>query len=287
MEFAIVGAGKVGVALAQLLSRAGYPFLGAASRTLASAERACRLTGAGRAALDAAEICRDAELILITTPDGAISSVCADLAQAGGISHGAIVAHTSGVHAGAILAPARACGAAVGSMHPLQSFATTEQAVRLLPGCFCCIEGDPDAVQALRSVAEAIGARPMTIPAEGKALYHAAAVTASNYLVALQDVALALAQAAGLERQEALAALLPLIGGTVDNIGRVGIPGSLTGPIARGDTETLRIHLDAIAAHAPDALAVYKTLGLQTIRLAVGGGTLSEAQGKELRRLLT
>ena len=187
MRFCIVGAGKVGSALARLLSQAGWEFLGAASRSLESAERACRFAGCGRPSTDAAKLTRAADLIFITVPDDAISSVCRELAEAGGISSGAVVAHCSGAHSSSVLEDARGCGGAVGSMHPLQSFATAEQAVRLLPGAYCCIEGDPSAVEVLREAAGAMGAKVLAIPAEGKALYHAAAVMACNYLVALES----------------------------------------------------------------------------------------------------
>jgi predicted short-subunit dehydrogenase-like oxidoreductase (DUF2520 family) len=171
-------------------------------------------------------------------------------------------------------------------MHPLQSFATAEQAVRLLPGSFCCIEGDPRAVNVLWEAAGALGARVLAIPIEGKALYHAAAVVACNYLVALESAALKLAEAAGLDRGEALEALLPLIRGTVDNIETVGVPACLTGPIARGDVETVRTHLEAIAANAPDVLPLYKLLGLDTVQVAFAKGTLTPDCADELRAML-
>ncbi len=286
MRFCIVGAGTVGSALARLLSQAGWEFLGAASRSVESARDACRFAGCGRASTDAAELTRAADLIFITTPDDAISSVCRELAEAGGISSGAVVAHCSGACSSSVLEDARGRGAAVGSIHPLQSFATAEQAVRLLPGSFCCIEGDPRAVAALREAAGTLGARVLAIPTEGKALYHAAAVVACNYLVALESAALKLAEAAGLDRGEALEALLPLIRGTVDNIENVGIPACLTGPIARGDVETVRTHLEAIAANAPDVLPLYKLLGLETVELALAKGTLTPDRANELRAVL-
>ena len=286
MRVAVVGAGRVGCALARLLSAAGHEFLGAASRSLASAREACRLAGSGRAGTDPAAPCRGADLVLITTPDDAVASVCRAIAAAGGFRKGAVVAHTSGVHSSAILAPARECGAFTAGMHPLQSFAGVEQATRLLPGSWFCIEGEPEAVRVLGEVAGALGGRVLAIPTAGKALYHAAAVVASNYLVALEDAALALAQEAGLDRESALRALLSLVRGTVDNIENVGIPECLTGPIARGDCETVRLHLEAIAARAPGVLPLYCALGLRAVEVAVARG-LARERAEELRRLLS
>jgi len=284
--FAIVGPGKVGSALARALSLAGYTFLGAAGRSIESARRACEFAGGGWATTDAPELTRRARLVFITTPDDAIERACGELVARGAFARGAVVAHCSGALPSSVLAPARECGAHVGSMHPLQSFATAAQAVELLPGSFCCIEGDPEAVEVLRAAAEALGARVMQIPTEAKALYHAAAVVACNFLVALENAALKLDEAAGIERREALLSLLPLIKGTVSNMERVGIPDCLTGPIARGDVETVRRHLEAVERQLPDLLPLYKALGREAVEVASAKGTLSEGSAAELRRLL-
>jgi len=287
MQFTIIGAGKVGTALAVLLSRAGYEFVGAVSRSYESARRACGCAGMGRASADASALTRRAQIVFITTPDDAIADVCAGLAKAGAFARGAVVAHCSGALPSSILEPARGCGAHVGSMHPLQSFATAEQAAELLPGSFCCIEGDPEAVAALDAAALAVGARVMHIPTENKALYHASAVAACNFLVALESAALRMAEAAGIPREQALEALLPLVKGTVSNIEAVGIPQALTGPIARGDVETVRRHVEALRESLPALLPLYKALALETVEVALAKGTLEDGQAQDLRRLLS
>ncbi len=284
MPFAIVGAGKLGTALAVLLSRASYPFVGAVNRTLASAQSACDAAGAGTASTDAADVLSGAELVFITTPDDAIGTVCAELAPH--LPEGAVVAHCSGALPSSVLAPAGAAGSHVGSLHPLQTLATVEQAVELLPGSYCCIEGDPEAVDVLEGVARAIGARPLVIATESKALYHAAAVMACNYLVTLQDAAVRLGTAAGLDGVEFLRALMPLVRGTVHNLEKVGLPNALTGPIERGDVETVRRHLDAIDRHAPEALRLYKLLGRNTVDLAARKGTIDGNTAERLLKLL-
>lgn len=285
LRFAIVGAGKVGTALAKLLSDAGYEFAGAASRSIQSAEAACRFVGTGQASADAAALTCQAGLVFITTPDDAIGSVCERLVEENAFMPGSIVAHCSGALPSTVLESARTNGAHVGSMHPLQSFATIEQAVNLLPGSYCCIEGDPEAVRVLEQVAIALRAKVMVIPTESKTLYHAAAVMACNYLVALQNAALKLGQAAGIGRAEGLRALLPLIKGTVNNLEKVGIPQALTGPVARGDVETVRRHMEAIGAQAPELLPLYKLLGREAVEVALAKGTLNEDRAAELMEL--
>jgi len=286
MQVAIIGAGKVGTALGRLLAGAGYALVGAADLSIEAARHACAFAGAGRATQDACDLTPQADLVLITTPDDAIQAACEGVAESGGFRSGGVVAHCSGALPSHILASARRAGAHVGSMHPLQSFATAEEAVRLLPGCFCAVEGDPEAARVLDAVARDLGCRPFTIAPEAKLLYHAAAVVACNYLVALQAVAVRLAGAAGVPEQDALPALLPLIKGTVSNIERVGIPDALTGPIARGDVETVRRHCDEIARRAPDVLALYKLLGREALRLAVARGDVDPAAVQELERSL-
>ena len=276
----------MGTALARLLARAGYDFLGAASRTIESARKACGFAGFGEATTIAPELTRTAELVFITTPDDVIADVCKQIAEASGFARGTVVAHCSGALPSTVLEPARACGAHIGSMHPLQSFATAEQAIQTLPGSYCCIEGALEAVEVLSAAAQAIGARVMTIPTEGKTLYHAAAVVACNFLVALEHAALKVDKAAGIGGRDAMQSLLPLIKGTVSNLEKVGIPQCLTGPIARGDIGTTRRHLEAIEQKLPDLLPLYKVLGLETIEVALAKGTLSEAGAAELRRML-
>ena len=143
----------------------------------------------------------------------------------------------------------------------------------------------PTMEQLLRLVAD-LGGTPLILRAEDKALYHAAAVLASNYVVTLAKLATDLWLRLGQERPAALKALLPLIQGAVDNLNAVGLPAALTGPIARGDVPTVRRHLEALADAAPSLQTVYRDLALETIPVALARGGLSEAAAIELRDLL-
>ena len=282
----IVGCGTVGTAIGKLLARAGYPIRGVATRSPDTAQRAAKIVGAERHSDCPWHISRQAEVVFITTPDDAIQSTCKAIADNKGFDKDAVVIHCSGALSSDVLSSARDCGAAVASLHPLQSFASVEQAEALVPGSFCAIEGDDAALPVLRRLVTDLGGVLMEISADGKILYHAAAVVASNYLVTLMNLALELDRAAGMSPDVSFKALLPLIKGTLENIDTKGIPEALTGPIARGDVETVAAHLEVMEERVPGLLRIYKTLGVHTIDLARAKGTLDEEAAEKLASLL-
>ncbi|MCR4397953.1 MAG: DUF2520 domain-containing protein [Firmicutes bacterium] len=278
-KIAIIGPGRVGTALAVHLARRGYPVAAVAGRSRASLDRfLAKLTVEGMEPeiASAAEAARRAEIVFITTPDKVIGDIAALLAEAAAVHEGQVVVQTSGALSSAVLLPAAKCGASVLSFHPLQSFATVERGIELLPGCSVVLDGDPAGIEVGGELARVLGLHTMTIPTEVKPLYHAAACTASNYLVTLVGLSLDLLEECGLDRGEALRALLPLIRGTVENVAALGVPEALTGPIERGDTDILRGHLEAMGRRLPRLDEVYRVLGAETVRLAARKGRLSE-----------
>jgi predicted short-subunit dehydrogenase-like oxidoreductase (DUF2520 family) len=283
---AIVGCGTVGTAIGKLLRNIDYRIYGVATSNLETARRAAGVTGSERFSDCPWEVTRGADVVFITTPDDLIESTCMSISKHRGFDKNAVVVHCSGALSSDILSSARDCGAAVATLHPLQSFASVEQAVSLVPGSFCTIEGDSGALPIVRQMIEDLGGILLEITAEKKTLYHAAAVAASNYLVTLMHLALELNEAAGLPSDTSLNALLPLIRGTLSNIGTKGIPGGLTGPIARGDVATVSAHLKAIEKDAPELLLLYRCLGLYTVDLAKAKGTLNKEAGDKLVALL-
>lgn len=283
---AIVGCGIVGTAMGKLLSKADYRISGVVTKHLETARTAAEVTRAERFSVSPWEITREADVVFITTPDDLIESTCMTISEHKGFEKNAVVIHCSGALSSDILSSARDSEAMVATLHPLQSFASTDQAVSLVPGSFCTIEGDKDALPIVRQIVEDIGGILLEITAEKKTLYHAAAVAASNYLVTLLHLALELDKAAGLTSDTSYKALLPLIKGTLSNIGEEGIPGALTGPIARGDVATVSAHLKAIEKDAPMLLALYRCLGLYTVDLAKAKGTLNEMAAEKIRALL-
>lgn len=282
----IVGCGRVGTALGRLLGKAGYPIEGVITRSAPTARKAAALVGAKAFSDRPIPLCRQGAIVFITTPDDAIKKTCDGIAAREGFQQGAVVIHCSGALSSKILASAGQCGAVGACLHPLQSLASAEQAERILPGSYCAIEGQGGALRVVARLVKDLGGIAVEIKPEAKALYHAAAVVASNYLVALLDVALELDRVAGIAPDAAFKALMPLIQGTLENIGSVGIPEALTGPIARGDIQTVAGHLEAMSKQAPDVLVLYKVLGCRTVALARAKGTLDEEVAQGLLDLL-
>ncbi|MBN1932930.1 MAG: DUF2520 domain-containing protein [Desulfobacterales bacterium] len=285
-SFAIVGCGKVGTAIGKFLSRAGYGVAGLASKSLSSAKRLSEIIDADQYSRVNWEITPKADIVFITTPDSVIKDVCDTLVQHDGFCEKAIVLHCSGVLSSTILSSAKNCGAFIGSLHPLQSFVSVDVSKNPFEGVIVSVEGESVAVNAAREITKDLNAIFMEIKTDAKTLYHASAVVASNYLVTLLDLSFRLIEAAGVPRAEALKILKPLIKGTLANIEKVGIPQALTGPIERGDVETLQRHITEIRDKMPDLLPIYKTLSRHTINIAQAKGNLSESAIQKLKQIL-
>jgi predicted short-subunit dehydrogenase-like oxidoreductase (DUF2520 family) len=284
-NFAIIGAGKVGTALGYTLSRRGYQLTAIASHSLVSAEKAARLIGQGRSMVDIVTAARSATLVFITTPDQAIEAACVKIAAEQGFREKAIVIHCSGALPSSILESARGCGAYIASLHPIQSFAEVDQAIRLLPGSYFGFEGDKPARTTARQLVNALSGKWLAITTRDKPLYHAAAVFACNYVVTLLDIAVRLFETVGIAREEAFSALYSLLKGTASNLGYLGLPQALTGPIARGDVQTVARHLQHIQEKMPELISLYTNLGTQTLPLGQAKGGLSPTMAEELRKL--
>jgi predicted short-subunit dehydrogenase-like oxidoreductase (DUF2520 family) len=286
MKIAIVGAGVLGTSLGVLLKRAGHEIVAVSSRTLRSAQAAVQTIGGVQAVGDSALAAMGADLVILAVPDREIPAVAIQVAAGGALKRGAVVAHASGALPAGVLSGVRAAGGHAGSMHPLQSFADVKTAVATLPGTFFFLEGDAAAVDLMRTAVLSIDGRPVPLDSASKALYHAAASAASNYLVTLVDYATGLMQHAGVEPDVALQALLPLVQGTVRNLERVGLPAALTGPIARGDVGTVRSHLRALRGAPGDLVRVYAALGRKTVEVALRQGRLGKDAAEAMLRLL-
>lgn len=282
---AVVGAGKVGSALAISLQKKGYPVAGVASRSFRSAQKLAAALGCP-AFEKAPELTRRAGLIFITTPDREIARTAKAIAEQGGFGPGQVVAHTSGAHAAGELQGVREAGALAISIHPLQSFADVAGALKNLPGSYFALEGDAEALPLARQIVSDLEGKAFTIGAQDKPLYHAAACVASNYLVSLLHFATGLYQQFGLSREEAFQALSPLIQGTFQNISRVGPVQALTGPNSRGDGTTIRDHLPALKRVGEEEFNLYRLLGLYTVRVALEKGSIDQGQAEQLKKIL-
>jgi predicted short-subunit dehydrogenase-like oxidoreductase (DUF2520 family) len=282
LKLGFIGAGTVGTALSIGLRDRGYPIVAVSSQSLTSAEKlahaieGCQAVNGSQAVADAAEI------VFITTPDDAIGHVASEVKWHAGQS----IVHCSGADSTDTLEPARKLGAQVGAFHPLQTFASVKQAIDNIPGSTFAVEAEEPLLTTLKNMVIALDGKWIELKASDKVLYHAAAVIACNYLVTLIKLSTDLWQTFNIPTNDATRALMPLLKGTLNNIENVGIPQCLTGPIARGDTGTIKKHLDALQKKAPAVLSTYRELGLQTIPIALAKGRINKQQAEELEVIL-
>ena len=283
LKTGFIGAGTTGTALAVRLSQKGCPVVAVSSRTLSSAQKLAGLVPNCGVCHTAQEVAEAAGLVFITTPDDVIAQVCSEVQWHEGQS----VVHCSGAHSVDILDPAKKLGAAVGSFHPLQTFADVDQAIENLPGSTFALEAREPLLSTLKELTSLLNGNWVELKPGDKVLYHAAAVFACNYMVTLVKLALDLWQDFGVSQKEATKTLLPLLRGTINNIGNIGLPDCLTGPVARGDSGTIERHLSALEARSPSLLNTYKELGLQTIPIALAKGKIDAQKAEEMKALLS
>jgi predicted short-subunit dehydrogenase-like oxidoreductase (DUF2520 family) len=228
----VVGAGRVGTALAGALREAGVAVEGPAGR---------------------GEVPAGCHAVVLCVPDAEIRAAAAAVA---GVAP--LVGHTSGATPLAALAPA---GGAAFGLHPLQTFAAGAIGLSAFEGAGCAIAGSSERALAFAAdLARTLGMTAFEIDDEGRAAYHAAASLASNFLVTLQAAAERVAGGAGLEPEEARRLLVPLLRRTVDNLAELGPEGALTGPVARGDHETVAAQRRALEETAPALLDLFDVL---------------------------
>ncbi len=280
LSIGIVGAGNVGVALAMALKQKGYSITGICCRTEESSLKSSKKLST-EYFTNAYDVSRRSDVVLITTPDRVIGEVCQEIAENDGFREQQVVLHTSGAHSSELLEPARKAGAYILSMHPLQTFPSSDTGLQNLPGSYFTIEGDEQALKTGKELVSAFEGVALTIPTEMKPLYHASACVVCNYFVGLLDLGLKMMEVAGVPREQALPALQPLIEGTLANVKRVGVPQALTGPIDRGDASTINSHIDKMEKVMPSVLDIYRILGNYTAVVAKEKGTLSE-EGKKM-----
>jgi predicted short-subunit dehydrogenase-like oxidoreductase (DUF2520 family) len=276
-----IGAGRVGTGLATGFARAGHDVVAVASRSLASAQALARRVPGARAGAPQ-EVADLADLVFITVPDDAIETVVSSVRWRAGCA----CVHCSGAADLDTLEKAVADGALAGGFHPLHMFGEPGESPDALSGCAVALAGPEALVEKLERLARSLGARPLRLPEGGRALYHAAANFSGAFVIALIQETIALWKKLGIAEGDALAALLPLLRGTVDNVERLGAPGGLGSAVARGDVGTIRRHLDVLEREAPDSLELYRLLSLRTVPLALAKGSLKPEAAREIEALL-
>jgi predicted short-subunit dehydrogenase-like oxidoreductase (DUF2520 family) len=288
----IVGAGRLGTALALALAAQGYTIEAVVAGTLRHARKAAALVGTDPLALPSTRLeeLPSSDILFITTPDDAIAATAARLAaitdqrssrKMKGTGKGAgqrVALHASGALSSDALRSLSEAGFATGSMHPLVSVSDSVHGAESLCSAFFCLEGSRAAIAAANRMVRTLGAQSFSINANDKALYHAAAVMASGHMTALFDIAVELLARCGLTRTRARAVLLPLLRSTLANLYTSDAARALTGTFARADTATVRRHLDALRSKGTtDALAAYRVLGERSLQLAKAAGVRSGA----------
>jgi predicted short-subunit dehydrogenase-like oxidoreductase (DUF2520 family) len=280
---AIIGAGRVGRALGRRLHELDWKIGAVITRSEASARKAGRFIGAGKARATLSREVLASRLILISTPDDAVARVAAELARIGAEElRGKVVLHTSGALNCSALKAVRDWGAAVGSMHPLQSFSGV--GIPPLEGKVFAIEGDPAAIRLARQIVRALGGLPVQIAGGSKVLYHAAAAFAAGHVLAIEETATRLMMLSGMKRSEAIRALLQLTRQVLENFERLGPRAAWTGPLARGDYGVVAAHLAAMKRLPREFSNAYAALnGLASLVLSSSSAGILTASNGEAR----
>jgi predicted short-subunit dehydrogenase-like oxidoreductase (DUF2520 family) len=283
----IVGAGPVGTALGGALRHAGVPVLGLHGRRPEAVRRAASIAGVAGFSAAPPDLLLEAQAIILAVRDSAILEVARTLVTTGLLTRRHVLLHCSGsMSAAEAFGDAAAHVGGIATLHPLRAVVDPSQAARGMRGTVFGVEGDAVGRGVALALVAQLGGSALDLGGEGMALYHAAASMASNFLVTLVDAATQAMSGAGVPPEEGLAALLPLLGSTLENLGKVGLPRALTGPVSRGDVETVARHLAALGEHAPDLAPLYRALGRRTVSLARTKGDASPESLEEITRAL-
>ena len=277
LRVGVIGAGRVGAVLGAALSRAGHEVVATSAVSEASLARAADLLP-GVPVLAPDEVAKAADLVLLAVPDDALAGLVQGLVDVGAFRAGQLIAHTSGRHGLAVLAPA--CGALPLALHPVLPFTGTALDLDRLRGASFGVTS-PDV---LRPIAEALvvemGAEPVWVLDELRPLWHAALAHGANHLVTLVSSAADLLRQAGAE--DPAAVLGPLLTAALDGALRSG-DAALTGPVSRGDAGTVAAHLAAL----PEELRPsYLALARLTADRALASGRLGAQQAEPLLGVL-
>jgi predicted short-subunit dehydrogenase-like oxidoreductase (DUF2520 family) len=274
----VVGAGRVGAVLAAALRAAGHEITAVAGESAASRTRIETLLP-GVPVDKPTAVARSCDLLLLTVPDDMLSNVVSMLVASGAVRPGQLLVHTSGKHGLSVLEPAARRGADVLAMHPAMTFTGTDLDLGRLPGCVYGVT----ATEATRALAESLvgdlGGRVVRVEEDHRALYHAGLAHGANHLVTLVAQAMDLLRESGVT--DPAGTLRPLLTAALDNALAYG-DAALTGPIVRGDVETVRAHLADIAESDPTSLEAYVTMARATARRAVLDGRLLPIRAAKL-----
>lgn len=267
------------------LSEAGYPIAAVVSRTRAPAEALARMLGASIASDQLRDIPEIAQVVVLAVPDDQIVDLAETLVEAPRPWADTVVMHTSGAVAAAALSPLEDAGATTLAFHPVQTLPTGADA-SALEGVTVGLEGDAQGIAAGVELAVTLGLRYLVVDAGAKSRYHLASSMASNLLVTLLGMVQEVTASIGLDRDEAMRVLRPLVQETLDNLASRSPEEAITGPVARGDLGTLKAHGLALRQHLPHLVPAYAALSVETVRLAVRAGRLAPSRAEDVLTLM-
>jgi predicted short-subunit dehydrogenase-like oxidoreductase (DUF2520 family) len=280
----LIGAGRTGSALGAAFARSGHPIGAVVARSAASAAEAVRRIGSGEPTIDPCRALRAGDRTLIALPEAAIAPTVAALATTRLRLDGAIVLHVAGSLDCEVLAPLRATGASVGTLHPCAAF--PDRVAPPLAGVTFDLDGDAPAIAVARELVDRIGGHALELPRGGKPLFHAAACLSANSLTALLEPAIRMAQAAGASEPQARAAMTALARSAVDAVAKRGAIQALTGPIERGEHDVIAAHVAALDRLAPELASTYRQLARLTLATARRRDGRDPARDDAIERLL-
>jgi len=285
MRIGFVGGGRVGKAYGKFLKSRGYDVCGYFSRTQSSAIEAASFAGTSWYG-SMEELAEASDMIFLTVNDDQIPLTAKKMSDADAALDGKIVVHMSGALSSGELEVLKKRGCHTYSLHPLLSFAEPVKAWKRVGDAVFSVEGDGEKMQTVKRMLKDTGCSFFEIETDKKALYHAAACVASNYVTVLLDYAFSLYLDMGLSRQDAAKALLPLSKGTVQNAEDGGPEKTLTGPISRGDSGVIRLHMEAFDKSAKEKEDFYRLMGLQTVDYVSRYGLQPEEKIEEMKKIL-
>lgn len=284
-NFSFIGAGKVGTTLGKALSEAGYTIKSLSCATLSEAEESCRIIGFGEPSINNIHTAKNGEILFITVPDDKITNVVRELDSSDIFWQEKTVFHCSGLLPSEVLKPLRTKGASTASFHPIQSFSHKHAAPSIFHNTYFGLEGEEQAIITGRKIIRDLGARSIQIQPDDKPIFHAAFSITSNFFVVLLDSAVALLKSLDFSEEKAVQILRPLLDGTLRNVEESSIRSALTGPIIRGDGQTVKAHLAALKKfHGVED--VYRRLAIRALEIAKEEKTLTAQKIKELFRIL-
>jgi predicted short-subunit dehydrogenase-like oxidoreductase (DUF2520 family) len=284
-EISIIGAGRLGTSLGAALSKKGYRIKSLSCKTARSAKESRTIIGQGKASVDNIQTAKSGDILFLCLPDDEILKVAKELDSANINWSERYIFHCSGLLSSKVLKPFSAKGASAASIHPIQSFAHKKSPPGQFENIYFGLEGEIEALKMSQEIIERLGGRSLIIKAKDKAVYHAACSIASNFFVVLLDIASTLLTRIDIPEEQAFQALYPLVKGTLHNVKKFNIRSSLTGPVMRGERESVEKHLEALRKFPPND-ETYSNLASSALEIARKEKKLSSQKIKALKDLL-